>query len=749
MAQDNSRGREIYEQQCASCHGANGEGVPDAYADALIGDRSIKELTQYIHDRMPEGEPEKCVGPDAEAVARYIHEAFYSEIAQARNRPAQIQFSRLTVRQYENAVADLLASFTERREEQRGERGLDADYYDNRRDRRDDLKIERVDPVVDFNFAAGSPDADNIKAEEFAINWNGSVFAPDTGDYEFIVECDNGVRLWVNDMEQELVDAWVKSGSDREFRGTVRLLGGRWYGLKLEFFKYKEPTAAIRLRWKPPHRADQLVPVHCLSTTRPEELFVLTTPFPPDDRSTGYEVGTAVSPEWEEATTFAALEVAAHVVNNLGRYAGYGRDDAERPQKIRRFCEDFLARAFRKPLDEEERAFFVDRQFAEGIAPEEAAKRVVLLALKSPRFLYREYGFGPLDDHDVAAWLSFTCWDSLPDRQLREAASNGQLQTEEQIRQQVERMQSDPRTKAKLREFLHQWLSLGHLHEVVKNAEQHPDFNPAVFSDMWTSLDLFLDDVAWSETSDYRQLLLSGDVYLNGGLARFFGADLADNAPFTKVDRGHEGRAGVLTHPLLMSGFAYDAATSPIHRGVFISRGILGRRLKSPPVAVAPLAPDLEPHLNTRERVILQTSPGLCQTCHTMINPLGFALERFDAVGRFRDIEKDRPIDDRGEYIDRQGNRNEFVGSRGLAEYLASSPESHAAFVERQFQFFTKQPIRAFGDDQLPKLQQAFETNGFHIRRLLADSIVDATMRLRSLVNDRTSQTLSSQEHQP
>ena len=111
----------------------------------------------------------------------------------------------------------------------------------------------------------------------------------------------------------------------------------------------------------------------------------------------------------------------------------------------------------------------------------------------------------------------------------------------------------------------------------------------------------------------------------------------------------------MLTHPYLMASFAYTATSSPIHRGVFLSRSVLGRALRPPPEAVAPLAPDLHPDLTTRQRVTLQTKPESCQSCHGMINSLGFTLEHFDAVGRYRKEEKGQPIDATGTYETRAG----------------------------------------------------------------------------------------------
>jgi hypothetical protein len=345
----------------------------------------------------------------------------------------------------------------------------------------------------------------------------------------------------------------------------------------------------------------------------------------------------------------------------------------------------------------------------------------VLLVLKSPRFLYREAGRDAPDAYDVASRLSFGLWDSLPDRALLDAAASGRLSSREQVTRQAERMVMDPKTRDKVREFLLQWLKVDQVPDVSKDPKEFPGFDETIASDLRTSLDLFLDDVVWGETSDFRQLLLSDELYLNGRLAQFYGADLPPDAPFQKVSQGAGERAGILTHPYLMATFAYTSTSSPIHRGVFLARSVLGRSLRPPPEAASPLAPDLHPSLSTRERTALQTSPASCTTCHSMINPLGFPLENYDAVGRFRSEEKGKAIDVSGAYQARSGDTVTFNGARELATFLAGSEETHDAFVEQLFHHLVKQPIRAFGPRTLEDLRHSFEENGYNIRRLAVE----------------------------
>ncbi len=189
----------------------------------------------------------------------------------------------------------------------------------------------------------------------------------------------------------------------------------------------------------------------------------------------------------------------------------------------------------------------------------------------------------------------------------------------------------------------------------------------------------------------------------------------------------------MLSHPYLMASFAYMSESSPIHRGVFVARSVLGRTLMPPPEAVAPLAPDLHPSLTTRERVATQTSPSSCMTCHGMINPLGFGLEHFDAVGRYRAEEKDRPIDAAGTYETPSGESLPFTGARGLATLLADSEEVHAAFVEQMFHHLVKQPIRAFGPRAAADLRRSFAEHDFNIRRLAAEILATSALTPREI----------------
>ncbi len=728
-------GERLYRAKCSSCHGPHGEGTK-RYKRPLHGERSVAQLADLIRETMPESSPGSLSAQEARAVAAYVHSAFYSKLARERNRPARIELARLTVRQYRQAVADLVGSFRPQRGKD-DRQGLRGEYFSARRFFDGNRVLERIDPRVDFDFGTDSPVPGKASPHEFSIRWTGALLPRQTGEHVFILRTEHAARLWLNDSRRPLIDAWVKSGKDTEHRATLFLIAGRAYPLRLEYTKAKQgvidgkkgkPTkSSIALLWQAPQRAVEPVPARCLSPLGAPEVFVCSTPFPPDDRSLGWERGSSVSKEWDQATSDAAIEAAHHVSARLAELAGVRDNAPDRKKKVLAFCHTFAQRAFRKPLDEQQKAA-ITRQLDAGKDLETGVKRVVLLVLKSPRFLYREVGDGPAG-HDVAARLALALWDSLPDRELLEAAAAGKLSSREQVARQAERMLADGRARAKLRDFLLTWLRADQPHDLARDPKKFPGFDAAVVSDLRTSLELFLDDVAWSSSSDFRQFLLSDQVFLNGRLAKFYGADLPAQADFQKVKLDAGRRAGVLTHPYLMASLAQGSESSPIHRGVFLARGMLGVALRPPPEAVAPLAPDLHPGLTTRQRVTLQTRPASCAVCHGIINPLGFTLEHYDAVGRYRDSDNGKPVDAGGSYRPRDGKAVKLAGARELATFLADSSEAHAAFIEQLFHHLVQQPVRAYGPNALEELRKGFAGNGFHVRRLAVEVATIAALK--------------------
>jgi len=736
---EHARGKAIYQTKCAKCHGDQGGGVADVYDETLYGDRPLAELIGIISETMPEKKPQECVGDDARAVAEYMYDSFYTAIARAKHSPARVEMTRMTVPQYLNSVADLMEPFLGRT--QAGEPGLKADYYRARNMSNDKRAFDRIDGGVNFDFGEGHPFDQQVKqkekdgkkpedepkytAEEFSIRWSGSIIAEETGEYEFAIVSENGFRAWINSPDP-IIDGWVASGREKsEKTAAITLIGGRMYPVKIEYFKYKGKSASIEFKWRPPGGVWSTVPTQNLTSRYNPATLVLETAFPPDDSSIGYERGISASKAWDSATTYAAIEAANRITHDIDRIAK-GDKNKSKHIRYRDFAERFVTRAFRRPLTEEQLQRYVNSHFAKEKDPVVAMKRVIVLALKSPRFLYPELNDGKTDQYDIANRLSFALWDSIPDEQLLKAAENNQLAKPWQVRQHAERMLKDPRARLKMQGFFHHLLEYDEAEDVDKDTEVFPDFDEYVIDDLKRSLDLFIDDVVWGESSDFRELLLSDELYLNDRLAAFYGVEKSGDEEFSRVKFDAKERAGIVTHPFLMTTLSYHKSSSPIHRGVFVTRRLLSRALKPPPMAIEFMDSKFEPSLTMREKVAELTKSKNCMSCHSVINPLGFSLENYDAVGRYRTVDRDKPVDASGEYMDQDGAIVKLTGARDVAEYAAQSKLSQQGFVEQLFHHMVKQSARAYGDDRLVKLRDQFEKDDYHIRKLMVEIAIVA-----------------------
>ena len=733
------RGGRIYANQCASCHGDKGEGVEAAYESPLAGDRSIPQLASVIEATMPEGEPDLCVADDALATAYYAFETFYSEAAQLRSAPPRVSVARLTSEQFRQRLSDIYTRFRNRNRPA-AERGLSAIYFNHSGWKDDKKAFERVDPSIHYDYGMNSP-GDGIESKKFAVYWSGGLLIPETGRYEIIVRGMGAFKMFFINSEKPFFDNSVQSGDASEFRSSVELMGGRDYLISLEFYKRERKTgdvpASISLSWRRPGHVEEIIPTRYLIPGWHDHSFAPQIQLPADDRSAGYERGSTISRQWDEATTKASIEFATAIVDDIWpHYASEQKKRDGAPQGrdlLKAFAYELVDIALGHPAGEAVRKIYVDDQLTANLDDNEALRRIVLLTLKSPRFLYPSLPFEMSSSYRHATRLAMTMWDSVPDEHRWNQANDGNLKTESEIRDAAWSMLDDTRSKAKTREALHHWLNLDRIHDPTKNAELYPGFDPALVSDLRESFDLFLDDVVWSESSDFRQLLTADWSYSSDTMATFLGENWkpsgeAAQGRFSRTIADPQRRAGVLTHPFLMSGLAYSDSTSPIHRGVFLTRFMLGRVMQPPADAFSPLSPSLHADLTTRERVQLQTGSTACQACHSIINPLGFTLEQFDAVGRWRTEEVSKPIDAMGSYIDRSGGEIKFDGAIELSKYLLASDDAQTAFINRMFLHFVKQPIGAYGADRLETLKQKFREKNYSIKALIVEIAVIAAI---------------------
>ena len=265
---------------------------------------------------------------------------------------------------------------------------------------------------------------------------------------------------------------------------------------------------------------------------------------------------------------------------------------------------------------------------------------------------------------------------------------------------------------------------------MAKDKELFPDFDELVIRDLRHSLSTFLEEIVWSDSSDYRDLLRADYLLLNEKLRILYSPVSPDTPPpataatsgdqFERVTFPSGRRAGVLTHPYLLSALAYHNNTSPIHRGVFLTRNIVGRPLKPPPEAVAFKDDEFDAELTMREKVTQLTEDTACMSCHSVINPLGFALENYDAVGRWRTLDNNKPVSTQSLYVTATGETLVVQNAADIATYAIENENAHRAFIIQVFRHILKQEPAAFGPETISKLRLAFVSDDFNIQKLVA-----------------------------
>ncbi len=373
------------------------------------------------------------------------------------------------------------------------------------------------------------------------------------------------------------------------------------------------------------------------------------------------------------------------------------------------FLGTFGERAFRRPLSPEELTSFRElftlgaSLVQSGDDFRDGVRLTVESMLQSPQFLYRTdqsleqnaEGRIALSDWEVASRLSYFLFDSMPDPELFELARAGQLRTPEQVAAAARRMLNEPRVLDKLVSFHEQAWQFGRFSRISPDPTVFPNLPSEFVARVRQAAASFVEDVVASG-GGLKELLTAPYAFADGGLAPLYGMTppLGAAPGFSRIEFPGGERKGLLMQLGFLAANAYSVRTDPIHRGLFVIRDLLCREIPDPPpgASTTPLPPTDEPIETTREEITLLTGQSFCPTCHTQINPPGFAFEGFDAVGQARSTEGDVPVDTAAEMVldDRWAR---FSGAGELVELLARSEEAHRCYASRWIEFTFGRPL--------------------------------------------------------
>lgn len=304
---------------------------------------------------------------------------------------------------------------------------------------------------------------------------------------------------------------------------------------------------------------------------------------------------------------------------------------------------DFAKRAFRRPVTNQEIKPYiaaVHQALDENVSFADAIRGGYRALLCSPRFLYFTETPGLLDDHAIAARLSYFLWNRMPDQTLMNLADAGKLRSVDVIRQQVRRMLADPRGRDFVIDFASQWLDLGDIDFTEPDPKTYRDFDPMVQQSMLRETHGYLQQML-DEDLGVRYLIDSDFAMLNSRLARFYEIPGVVGDEIRPVAlKAEDRRGGLLTQGSILKVTANGTTTSPVIRGVWISERILGEHIAPPPQNVPAIEPDIRGAKTIREQFSKHTANAECAVCHVKIDPPGFALENYDPSGKWRDVYK-------------------------------------------------------------------------------------------------------------
>ncbi len=380
--------------------------------------------------------------------------------------------------------------------------------------------------------------------------------------------------------------------------------------------------------------------------------------------------------------------------NSDVRRAILTRSDGEESEQAARQILTRLTRlAFRRPITDDDLqaslALFREGQQQDG-SFDAGIERAVAGLLVNPQFLFRveQEPAGPakanaevnpdanvvarISDVELASRLSFFLWSSLPDERLLELAERGELSRSETLAAEVARMLADAKAESLVTNFADQWLYLRNLDAVTPDARIFPDFGQNLRDAFRRETELLFADM-WREDRPVTFLLDPPWTWLNERLARHYGIPQVQGDQFRRVAlRPEYHRGGILRHGSILSVTSYATRTSPVLRGKWVLENLLG----APPPPPPPDVSDLEDNtvaasLPVRQRLAMHRADPACASCHDRIDPVGFALENFDAVGRWRETEQELPVDVSGGLPD--GVR--FAGVTGLEQALLERPD--------------------------------------------------------------------------
>ncbi len=426
-------------------------------------------------------------------------------------------------------------------------------------------------------------------------------------------------------------------------------------------------------------------------------------------------------------------------------YRLFGTEPFESSLDARKSAENlmsnFLRKAYRRPVDKTDVSRFIvlyDQAEKRGDPYEERIKLMLKATLVSPRFLFRveqldsKPGIHPLDQYDLASRLSYFLWSTMPDAELLSLAAADKLNNPKVLHAQVDRLLDDPRSRTFANTFVGQWLGThdvgGRVVPLLTELQHY--YTPDAAADLREEPVLLFQSIL-NENRSLLELLTANYTFLTERLVKFYeleGKVKVNGTGFTRVEWPDNRRAGVLGMASVLAMTSHYKAGSPVLRGAWVLDTLLGTPVPPPPPDVPPLEPvGKSAHGTMRAQLVKHRENPACATCHNLMDPIGFGLENFDWMGRWRDNDTNgQPVDASG--VMPSGER--FNGPVELRQILLARKQEFARHMAgKVFGFALGRSLQDGDQCTVQKMVDTLEKDGYKARTLIHDVVLSTAFR--------------------
>jgi mono/diheme cytochrome c family protein len=412
----------------------------------------------------------------------------------------------------------------------------------------------------------------------------------------------------------------------------------------------------------------------------------------------------------------------------------------------RQILSTLARRAYRRPVtdaDMETLLSFYQAGRNQGGNFEAGIENSLRLILASPKFLFRSEpdparvvpgSIYHVSDLELASRLSFFLWSSIPDDELLNVAAEGKLKDPEVLDREVRRMLADPKAVALVNNFAEQWLFLRNVQSVAPDEATFPDFDDNLRQSFRRETELFFGSIV-KEDRDVMDLLTANYTFVNERLAKHYGIPNVYGSQFRKVTLTNDTRRGLLGQGSILSVTSVPTRTSPVIRGKWIMENLMG----TPPPAPPPNVPALKDQaqggkiLSVRQLLEEHRKNAPCSTCHAVMDPLGFALENFNAVGEYRAKDASGPIDSSGQLAD----GTKIDGVVGLRQALLKHPEYFVGtLTEKMLTYALGRPLEYYDMPVVRGIVQGAAKNDYRFSSLIAGIVKSEPFEMKKALVD-------------